>query len=111
MSRANAARAGVQDLTVFRECDVVDLMPPEGPPGLVIINPPYGDRIGEKKRLAGLYRTLGQTLKSRFRGGRVGLITNEEPLARATGLPFLPPSDPVSHGGLRVTLYQTGPLG
>ena len=111
MSRANAARAGVAEMTEFRACAVGDVTAPGGPPGLVIVNPPYGTRIGDSKHLAPLYRALGQTLRSRFAGWRVGLVTNDASLAAATGLPFGPPAGPVSHGGLRVTLFQTGPLG
>ncbi len=48
MSRANAERAGVAGITEFQERAIEDLAAPAGPPGLVIINPPYGDRIGEK---------------------------------------------------------------
>jgi len=110
MSRANAARAGVSAITEFRQLDVSDLAAPAGPPGLVIANPPYGERIGDKTQLRILYRTLGDTLLKRFRGWRVGIITSDAALARASGLPFLEPSAPVSHGGLRVTLFQTGPL-
>jgi len=110
MSRANAERAGVTALTAFQQQDVSDLMPPDGPPGLVIVNPPYGARIGDKQSLSPLYRALGQTLLSRFAGWRVGLITNEASLAEATGLPFAPPGAPVTHGGLRVNLFQTGAL-
>lgn len=110
MSRANAARAGVGDITEFTQHAVSDLAPPAGPSGLVIVNPPFGDRIGDKKRLQALYRVLGETLKSRFAGWRVGLITSETALARATGLPFKPPGAPVANGGLRVTLYVTDPL-
>jgi putative N6-adenine-specific DNA methylase len=110
MSRANAERAGVTALTEFREHAVSDLVPPEGPPGLVIVNPPYGGRIGETQSLYPLYRALGQTLLARFAGWRVGIITNEASLAAATGLPFAPPGPPVTHGGLRVVLYQAGPL-
>jgi putative N6-adenine-specific DNA methylase len=110
MSRANAARAGVSDMTQFKQHSLSDLMPPAGPPGLVIINPPYGDRIGDKKRLLALYRAMGETLKSRFAGWRVGLITNEMSLARATGLPFLPTTAPVANGGIRVTLFRTDAL-
>jgi putative N6-adenine-specific DNA methylase len=110
MSRANAERAGVAEMTEFRQQAISDLVAPDGPPGLVIVNPPYGDRIGDKKRLHSLYRTLGQTLLSRFRGWRVGLITNEAALAHATGLNFAPPGPPVSHGGLRVKLFLTGAL-
>ena len=43
-------------------------------------------------------------------GWRVGLLTSEPMLARATALPFLPPAAPVPHGGLRVTLFQTTAL-
>ena len=81
-----------------------------GRPGLVIVNPPYGDRIGEKGRVKSLYRALGQTLLTRFAGWRVGLITSEDALAKATGLPFTLTAAPVLHGGLRVTLFRTAPL-
>ena len=110
MSRANAERAGVSELTEFRQQAISDLVAPSGQPGLVIVNPPYGDRIGDKYHLQSLYHALGQTLKARFSGWRVGLITNESSLAKATGLPFAPPAPPVLHGGLRVALYQAGPL-
>jgi putative N6-adenine-specific DNA methylase len=110
MARANAERAGVAAFTEFRQCAISDAVAPEGSPGLVIVNPPYGARIGDRKRLAALYRVIGQTLMGGFAGWRVGLITSEATLARATGLPFLPPAAPVPHGGLRVTLYRTGPL-
>jgi putative N6-adenine-specific DNA methylase len=110
MSRANAERAGVAGITEFRQCTIGALEAPEAPPGLVIVNPPYGARIGERKKLQPLYRALGQTLSSRFPGWRVGLVTTDAALARATGLPFAPPPAPVAHGGLRVTLFQTAPL-
>jgi len=110
MSRANAARAGVAEWTEFRHHAVSDLTPPEGPPGLVIVNPPYGGRIGEKKPLHPLYQALGQTLLARFSGWRVGVVTTDASLAQATGLPFDTPDASVLNGGLRVTLYRTGPL-
>ena len=110
MSRANAARAGLADVTEFQQLEIEELVAPAGPPGLVIVNPPYGARIGDKQQLHELYRTLGRTLAARFGGWRIGLITSELQLAQATGLPFKPPAAPVLHGGLRVTLYQTGVL-
>jgi putative N6-adenine-specific DNA methylase len=110
MSRANAERAGVTDFTVFQNHEVSNIMPPPGPPGLVIVNPPYGTRIGDKKPLVGLYATLGKTLLTRFSGWRAGLITTDTSLANATGLPLAPPGRSVSHGGLNVLLFQTEPL-
>jgi putative N6-adenine-specific DNA methylase len=111
MARANADRAGVGAITEFGQHAISDLQRPDSPPGLVIVNPPYGGRLGDRKQLQPLYRALGQTLISRFAGWRVGLITNDATLARATGLPFGKTAAPVSHGGLRVTLFQTAALG
>lgn len=109
-ARANAERAGVAHMVSFEKCAVGDIAPPDGPPGLVIVNPPYGQRIGQKKALYGLHGALGGALKSRFRGWRVGIVTMEAALAQATGLPLLPPGPPVAHGGLRVRLHRTEPL-
>ena len=107
MSRANAARAGVSDFTIFQHHEISQCTPPPGQPGLVIVNPPYGTRIGDKKPLLALYTALGKTLLTKFKGWRVGLITTDQALAKATALPFAPPGPPVSHGGLKVRLFQT----
>ncbi|MCB1378143.1 MAG: class I SAM-dependent RNA methyltransferase [Alphaproteobacteria bacterium] len=109
-SVANARRAGVAEFTEFRQQPVSAITPPAGPSGLVIVNPPYGTRIGDRKPLLALHAALGQTLLKGFSGWRVGLITSEPALAKATALPFAPPGRTVLHGGLRVQLFQTGPL-
>ncbi len=112
MAAANAGRAGVADWTEFRRQAISDLVPPEGvAPGLVMVNPPYGARIGDRKLLFALYGTLGRVLKERFRGWRLGMVTSDAGLAKATGLNFLPSEPPVSLGGLKVTFYRTGLLG
>ncbi len=107
---ANAERAGVAALTRFDCHSVSDTLRPDRQPGLVMINPPYGGRIGDKKQLFGLYASLGKTLAERFSGWRVGLVTTDAGLARATNLPFGPPGPPVSHGGLKINLWQTKAL-
>ncbi|MBY6136624.1 class I SAM-dependent RNA methyltransferase [Nocardioides marinus] len=110
MAAANAERAGVAENTRFLQAAVSDLQRPDGPPGLVIVNPPYGARIGNKKLLFALYAALGQVLKERFSGWRVGIVTSDTALAKATQLPFLPYGQPVAHGGLKIRLYKTDPL-
>ncbi|WP_273520807.1 THUMP domain-containing class I SAM-dependent RNA methyltransferase [Rhodosalinus sediminis] len=109
MATENAARAGVEGVARFARQAVSDLARPAGPPGLVMVNPPYGGRVGEAKALFALYGALGTVLRERFAGWRVGLVTSDAALARATGL-SLEPGPPVPHGGLKVRLYQSGPL-
>src|SRR5262249_52034736 len=55
-------------------------------PGLVISNPPYGERMGGDERLAPLYRLFGEKLKAEFPGWRASIITSDEALGRAVGL-------------------------
>ncbi|MGB0720623.1 MAG: class I SAM-dependent RNA methyltransferase, partial [Bdellovibrionales bacterium] len=110
MSAKNAARAGIEKITEFKQQTISDIAPPTPIPGLVMINPPYGGRIGEKHKLKPLYKTLGVVLRERFSGWRVGIITSDTFLAQATGLPFLPTDTPVQHGGLRVMLFRTEAL-
>ena len=111
MARRNAEASGLGDAITFAHQALSDLERPAGPPGLVIINPPYGARIGERKQLFALYGRMGEVLKERFRGWRAAIITSDGGLARASRLPFLPTTPPVDHGGIRVTLYHTAPLG
>ena len=55
-------------------------------PGLVISNPPYGERMGSDAPIAVLYRLLGAKLKAEFPGWRACVITSDEELGRAIGL-------------------------
>ena len=110
MAAQNADRAGVGKITRFACQPISDLTRPDGPPGLVMINPPYGARIGNRNLLFGLYARLGEVLMREMRGWRVGLVTSDGGLAKTTGLPFLPPGPPVAHGGMKVTLWRTEPL-
>lgn len=106
----NAGRAGLGALAQFTCQPISALRRPEGPPGLVMVNPPYGARIGERKLLFGLYASLGEVLLREMRDWRVGIVSSDAGLVKATGLPFLPPGPPVAHGGLKVTLWRTDPL-
>lgn len=110
MSRANAERAGLADHASFSHGSVSDMVPPTEMPGLLIVNPPYGGRVGNKRPLFGLYAAFGAAAKARFSGWRVGLITSEAGLAKSTGLPWQAPGPIVDHGGLKIRLWQTRPL-
>jgi putative N6-adenine-specific DNA methylase len=62
IARENAKRAGVADLIHFQVRDVKDTRHPKKF-GFIISNPPYGERLEEKKNLPKLYRTLGDVYK------------------------------------------------
>lgn len=53
-ARANAEEAGVDDCIIFKKADARKLRP-EGKNGIVITNPPYGERIGEKEEIERIY--------------------------------------------------------
>jgi len=48
-ARTNARAAGAGHLLRFDHLDVCDFQPPPGPPGTLICNPPYGERLGEEQ--------------------------------------------------------------
>ena len=108
MAAQNAERGGLAGATAFLARPVSEAVPPDGEPGLVLTNPPYGARLGEAKALVPLYRSFGAVMRRRFAGWRVGLVTSEERLARATGLDWAERSAPIPHGPLRVRLWTTG---
>jgi putative N6-adenine-specific DNA methylase len=86
MARANARAAGIGHLLRFERRDVRDFEPPGGPPGVVLCNPPYGERLGEEEDLGGLYRLLGEVFARRCGGWSVWVFTGNRHLAGRIGL-------------------------
>ncbi|NNC38579.1 MAG: class I SAM-dependent RNA methyltransferase [Acidimicrobiales bacterium] len=106
----NAERAGVADLCTFTPAPITKLERPNGPPGLVMVNPPYGARVGKKNDLFALYAAFGSVMREQFAGWRIGMITADTRLAEATKLNWLPTGAPIAHGGLKVKLFRTDVL-
>src|SRR5262245_60550289 len=87
MARANARSAGIGNLVEFTVSSLCDFKPPDGPPGTLICNPPYGERIGQEKELVGLYRQLGTMIRERLGGWNVWVFTGNQRLANEIDLP------------------------
>ncbi|HEV3255757.1 MAG TPA: RNA methyltransferase, partial [Gemmataceae bacterium] len=85
-SKGNARAAGVGHLIQFALKDVRDFQPPPGPPGTILCNPPYGERIGEEKELRSLYQTLGQVFQQHCAGWTAFVFTGNAALAKHIGL-------------------------
>lgn len=58
-ARENALKAGVSDLIAFQKLDVKDFSS-QKKYGCIICNPPYGERLGEKKQVEELYKAMGK---------------------------------------------------
>jgi putative N6-adenine-specific DNA methylase len=78
------------------------MVPPPGGPGLVLSNPPWGNRLGEQ--VGGVYAALGQALRDRFAGWEVALFCPDRALIRAVRMPMEPRLG-FAHGGARLTLW------
>jgi putative N6-adenine-specific DNA methylase len=82
----NARAAGIGHLLRFDKSDVRDFRPPDGPPGVILCNPPYGERIGEEKELRWLYKLLGEVFAQRCAGWTAYVFTGNRMLAESIGL-------------------------
>jgi putative N6-adenine-specific DNA methylase len=107
-ARTNARAAGVGNLLHFERQDVADARPPAGPPGAVICNPPYGERIGDEKELVGLYRRIGEAFAAHWPGWRVFVFTGNDRLARQVRLPVVG-STPFFNGKIPCRLWEFKP--
>jgi putative N6-adenine-specific DNA methylase len=82
----NARAAGVGHLLRFAVRDLRDFRPPAGPPGVILCNPPYGERIGEARELQALYALLGDVLKQHCEGYTAYLFSGNPELEKHLGL-------------------------
>lgn len=86
MSIANVANAGLIDWVHVEKRSVENVERPDAARGLVVCNPPYGERIGAESALPALYAALGALLRERFRGWQAAILTGNPPLARHLGV-------------------------
>ena len=92
-AKKNARAAGVDHLIQFRVCDfaetqVPDIDPKNTQPGspVIMINPPYGARLGEERALEPLYARIGDFLKQQGAGYQGYVFTANAELAKKIGL-------------------------
>ncbi len=86
MHAKNAIAAGVDDLIEFVLCDFEDTVVPEKGMGVMIINPEYGERLGDIRELEHTYARIGDFMKQKC-GGYYGYVfTGNMELAKKIGL-------------------------
>ena len=84
-ARANAKTAGVEELIDFQLCDFRETQMPEEP-GVIMINPEYGERLGEEEKLLEVYRQIGDFFKQKCQGYTGFIFTGNMNLAKSIGL-------------------------
>jgi 23S rRNA (guanine2445-N2)-methyltransferase / 23S rRNA (guanine2069-N7)-methyltransferase len=88
-AQENIARIGLEKVVRVSCKPVSALQKPNHRPlpfGLLVCNPPYGERIGEKEQLTTLYRQLGEAMITEFAGWQAAVLTSDLDLGKATGL-------------------------
>ncbi|EGA66130.1 bifunctional 23S rRNA (guanine(2069)-N(7))-methyltransferase RlmK/23S rRNA (guanine(2445)-N(2))-methyltransferase RlmL [Vibrio brasiliensis] len=77
----NARRAGVESLIEFKLGDAAEVKRPEGfEAGVIVSNPPYGERLGTQPGLIALYTAFGAQLKSEFGGCQASIFSSSDEL-------------------------------
>ncbi len=82
----NLRRAGLEKVIHIETRELANVEPIKSRQGLVISNPPYGERLGEESSLVWLYQHLGETLRTCFHQWQGAVITSNQGLARRMGL-------------------------
>jgi putative N6-adenine-specific DNA methylase len=103
-ARRNLAGAGVERWVKLEQADILERVAP-APAGVMVANPPYGERIGSKEELAEFYPRLGSALKKNYPGWRCHFFTAD---LRMPKLMRLQPSRrvPLYNGALECRLFE-----
>ncbi len=103
-ARRNFAEAGLAEVVSLERRDVLEITPP-APQGILVANPPYGERMGDLEALAELYPRLATVLKQRFAGWTAYFFTADTRLPK---LMRLKPSRkiPLYNGPLECRLFE-----
>ncbi len=84
---ANIERAGLKGKIHVEKRDITDFAPkPKEKAGLIVINPPYGERLGEIDELQPLYTSIGDRFKACFTDWRAAVFTGNPDLGKKMGI-------------------------
>ena len=104
LARGNAELAGVGQGAQLEIGDFFKAEPPAGP-GLVVMNPPYGKRLGSVRQAQDLARRIGERLAQAYPGWRCGVVLYLQEWVELLGLEN-PSLITAPFGGLHVTLLS-----
>lgn len=100
----NLKAAGLREAVTLSKTDILDIEPP-AESGVLVMNPPYGVRLGEEEELAALYPKLGDVLKQKFANWRACIISADANLPKLIRLSSSRKT-PLFNGALECRLYE-----
>lgn len=103
-ARINAQQCRISDQVKFTQTDLKDVEAPADS-GVIICNPPYGERLGDAAELGDFYKLLGDVFKQRFKGWTAFVLTGNKELAKRVGLKAAR-RIPVYNGSIPCTLLK-----
>jgi putative N6-adenine-specific DNA methylase len=112
IARRNAERGAFANVTF--NLAAFGSAPAPAPHGLMVINPPYGRRLGERGQVARMGRDLGRIIHSQYQGWRVGVLGMDAAFGQSLTAGLRRPvkaSHALRNGGLRVTLLVFDSVG
>jgi putative N6-adenine-specific DNA methylase len=104
LARQNLAAAGLTEAVQLKQMDVLDGGPP-GDTGIMVMNPPYGERQSAKDDLAAFYPRLGDALKQRHAGWTAYILSADLRLPKLIGLKATRRT-PLYNGALECRLFE-----
>ncbi len=104
LARENLLMTDLAETVQIKQMDVLDGSPP-GESGIVVMNPPYGERQATEEELASFYPRLGDALKQRYAGWTAYILTADLRLATLIGLKASKRT-PLYNGALECRLFE-----
>lgn len=105
LARDNLASAGLLQAVRLKQMHVLDASPPIEHAGILVMNPPYGERTGDRDELAVFYPRLGDVLKQRFAGWTAFIFTADSRLPKLIRL-AASRRTPLYNGPLECRLFK-----
>ncbi|MGD1867055.1 MAG: class I SAM-dependent RNA methyltransferase [Phormidesmis sp.] len=103
-ANSNAQKCGIEHLVKFQQSELENVEAPTDS-GIVMCNPPYGERLGKDTDLAAFYKLLGTVLKERFKGWTAYILSGNKALSRNIGMKSAERT-PVYNGALLCQLMK-----
>ena len=104
LARANLQAAGLEDAVQLKQANALEISAP-AEAGVLVTNPPYGERMGEQQELAAFYPKFGDALKQKFAGWNCYILSADMNLPKLIKLQ-VSRRTPLFNGALECRLFE-----